>query len=108
MLKEQVRTEIERIFDNPVAWHVVKNTYGNITIAEPILEVEWVADQIIALFEQSKQAALKEQMERVITDLTKILNQPTDRYIRLQDCYKYVEQLKTKMDKAELLEGENE
>lgn len=52
--------------------------------------------------------ALKAQMERVITDLTKILNQPTDRYIRLKDCYKYVEQLKTKLDKTELLEGENE
>lgn len=58
MLKEQIRTEIARIFDNPEAWHVVKNTYGDITIDEPILKVEWVAEQILALFPQGEGGVL--------------------------------------------------
>lgn len=48
-------------------------------------------------YQQHEAQALKEQMERVIKGLTKILNQPTDRYIRLQDCNKYIENLKAEL-----------
>ncbi len=59
-MKEQIKAKIERIFDNPEAWHVVKNTYGDVTINEPILKVEWVADQILALFPQGEGGLLGE------------------------------------------------
>ncbi len=83
MNKERIKEILEKWFKDP--------------IDVPCAYCE-AAKEIEQQLKHHEANALKEQMERVIKGLTKILNQPTDRYIRLQDCNKYIENLKAELE----------
>ena len=65
MNKEQIKEQIESIFNTPKAWEMVKNIYGNVTVDEQILKVDYIIDQIVTLTQQHEANALKEQRERI-------------------------------------------
>lgn len=65
MNKEQIKEQIESIFNTPKAWEMVKNIYGNVTVDEQILKVDYIIDQIVTLTQHHEAQVLKEQIERV-------------------------------------------
>ena len=78
MNKEQIKEQIESIFNTPKAWEMVKNIYGNVTVDEQILKVDYIIDQIVTLTQQHEANALKEQMERVMGVIDRQINSYKD------------------------------